>query len=479
MAIRNTGNTLIGLFAWPVSRVTGILVVLVASLLMSQQFAYAHVSNLSVLPQTSAGDWPTYMKDAGHSGFNASETILNVNTVPDLKIHWQYHVGARISSQPVVANGVVYWGSWDGYEHATNLNGQQLWQTFVGQTQGKCAFSSAGVTGSSTVTSIVIGGTATTVVIVNGGDAHVYALRASNGSILWSTAVGISPDYMLWAGTVVYNGDVYTGVASYGDCPLITGKVVQLDASTGNILHSFSTVPTPCRGASVWMVPTIDIADQTLYISTGNKGDCRVPETLSFALIKLSAIDLSFIDSWQLPLADQRGDNDFGNTPTLFTATINGQQREMIGVVNKDGVYYAFDRSHISAGPIWQFDLSSAPNNIASSAWDGNTLYTASTLTTINGKTCKGSVRAQNPATGAVKWAYCAPGKIIASLAAIPGVVFAGSNNQLIALNAATGAQLFSYTDTSKQSIFWGCCTVANGIVYAGNQAGNLYAFGL
>jgi len=451
---------------------------LIAGLLIPQQLIYAHVSSLSVLSQ-NAGDWPTYMKDVGHSGFNANETILNVNTVPDLKIHWQYHVGARISSQPVVANGVVYWGSWDGYEHATNLNGQQLWQTFVGQTLGKCSFSSAGVTGSSTVTSIVINGIATTVVIVNGGDAHVYALRASDGSILWHTAVGISPDYMLWAGTVVYNGDVYVGVASYGDCPLITGKVVQLDASTGNILHSFSTVPTPCHGASVWMVPTIDVADQTLYISTGNRGSCRVPETLSFALIKLSALDLSFIDSWQLPLADQGGDNDFGNTPTLFTATINGQQREMIGVVNKDGVYYAFDRSHISAGPIWQFDLSSATNNIASSAWDGHTLYTAGTLTTINGKTCKGSVRAQDPATGAVKWAYCAPGKIIASLAAVPGVVFAGANNQLIALNAATGAQLFSYTDTSKQSIFWGCCTVANGIVYAGNQAGNLYAFGL
>src|SRR5438876_4442281 len=26
----------------------------------------------------------------------------------------------------------IYWGSWDGYEHATDLNGNQVWQTFLG-----------------------------------------------------------------------------------------------------------------------------------------------------------------------------------------------------------------------------------------------------------------------------------------------------------------------------------------------------------
>ncbi len=481
MAIRNICTITREYLARQLSRAMGILFALLASLLMPQPFIYAHVSNLSVLSQTNPGDWPTYMKDIGHSGFNANESVLNVNTVPNLKVHWQYHVGARISSQPVVADGVVYWGSWDGYEHATTLAGQQLWRTFVGMTipRSGCSIPPAGVAASATVTSISINGTTTSVVIVNGGNAHVYALRASDGSVLWSTAVGTSPDYMLWGGTTVYNGNVYTGVSSFGDCPLVTGKVVQLDASTGNILHSFNTVPTSCRGASVWMTPTIDIAEQALYVSTGNKGTCKTPETLAYALVKLSAIDLSFIDSWQLPAADQKGDNDFGSTPTLFTATISGQQREMIGFVNKDGVYYAFDRSHISAGPIWQFDLSSAPNNIASSAWDGTTLYTAGTLTTIKGKTCKGSVRAHDPATGTVKWEYCAPGKIIASLAAIPGVIFAGANNQLVALNATTGTQLFSFTDTSKQSIFWGCCTVSNGIVYAGNEAGNLFALGV
>lgn len=466
--------------AMPLGRVIGILIALVIGLLVPQQLTYANGRQSLPLNRASPGDWPTYMMDSGHSGFNPNETILNANSVPSLKIHWKYSVGARISSQPVIANNTIYWGSWDGYEHATNLNGQQLWQTYVGMTtpRSNCSIPPAGVAASATVTSITLNGIATTAIIVNGGNAHVYALNASNGSILWSTAVGTSPDYMLWGGTTVYNGDVYTGVSSYGDCPLVTGGVFQLDALTGNILHTFNTVSAPCRGASVWMTPTIDIANQALYVSTGNKTSCKTAP-LSLALVKLSTTDLSLIDSWQLPLANQQGDNDFGSTPTLFTATINGQQRQMIGLVNKDGVYYAFDRTQISAGPLWQQTLSSVSSNIASSAWDGSTLYTASSRTTINGKTCNGAVRAHDPATGAVKWAYCAPGKISAALGAVPGVIFAGSGSHLIALNAATGAQLFTYTDKSKQSTFLACCSISNGVFYAGNQAGNLYAFGL
>ncbi len=445
------------------------LMVLIGILLIPQQTVRA-----------DAGDWPTYMMDVSHSGFNSTETILNASNVSNLKVHWQFHAASSISSQPVVAHGVVYWGSWDGYEHATDLNGHQLWQTFLGTTvqSGNCSPHSAGVAGSATIASVTINGVATDVVFVDGGNAHVYALRASDGSVLWSTSLGTSPNYMLWAGTTVYNGSVYVGVASYGDCPLITGKVVQLDVSTGHIQHSFNTVPSTCKGGSVWMVPTIDLANQALYISTGNGTKCKTPETLAFSLIELNLTNLALIDSWQTPASQQTGDSDFGSTPTLFTATIGGTTHQMIGLVNKNGIYYAFDRSHIGAGPVWQVQLSNA-SDIASSAWDGQTLYTAGTLTTINGKTCTGSVRAHDPATGTILWAYCAPGKVVTSLAVIPGVVFAGAGPKVIALNATTGALLFTFIEPNKKGIFWGCCSVSNGIVYAGNEAGNLYAFGL
>src|SRR5436305_15107761 len=63
----------------------------------------------------SAGDWPGYMFDPGHSGFNGVETIINPTSAPHLRVHWAFQGGGTIFSQPVVATGMVYWGSSDGY----------------------------------------------------------------------------------------------------------------------------------------------------------------------------------------------------------------------------------------------------------------------------------------------------------------------------------------------------------------------------
>src|SRR5438067_3969178 len=72
--------------------------------------------------QAASGDWTTYAFGPGHGGYNATETIINPSTAANLKPHWTASAGGSISSQPIVSNGVLYWGSWDGYEHATTTN---------------------------------------------------------------------------------------------------------------------------------------------------------------------------------------------------------------------------------------------------------------------------------------------------------------------------------------------------------------------
>src|SRR5438876_12114686 len=75
----------------------------------------------------------------------------------------------------------IYWGSWDGYEHATDLNGNQVWQTFLGTNSVAtgCHPPEAGVASIPDVTSVNINGTMTTVVYVGGGDANFYAWIAA------------------------------------------------------------------------------------------------------------------------------------------------------------------------------------------------------------------------------------------------------------------------------------------------------------
>src|SRR5437588_13029101 len=90
-------------------------------------------TTLIVLPRhqiayAASGDWPTYLSYNERSGYNSIETIINPGSAPQLKMHWSYKAGSFISAQPVEANGLIYWGSWDGYEHATQLNGTQVLQ---------------------------------------------------------------------------------------------------------------------------------------------------------------------------------------------------------------------------------------------------------------------------------------------------------------------------------------------------------------
>ncbi len=459
----------------PVLGFIGVLFVLAGILLVPPRwYIYATSPTAAVNP----GDWPTYMMDNARNGFNSAETILNRSTATQLKLHWKYHAGGAINTQPVVVNGRIYWGAWDGNEYAMDLNGNVLWKTFVGQTIG-CKSQTAGVASTATIASVSINGIPTAVDFVGGGNAHFYALDAVHGTILWSTPLGASPSHMIWDAPAVYNGSVYIGVSSYGDCPLVQGQLIQMDAVTGTIQHTFTVVPSNCLGGGIWGSPTIDETNKTIYVATGNPQSLCTTSSKGYSLVELNAADLSVISSWQVPPSQLPGDSDFGSTPTLFQATINSVVHQMVGVVNKNGIYYALDRAHISAGPVWQDRLSSGNKSLSPSAWDGTKLYVGNSATTINGKTCTGSVRALNPATGAALWGYCAPGKVVGAITLVPGLIIMGADTRLVVLDATTGQKLFLYADPTSGSKFWGAASVSNGVLYMGNLDGNLYAFGL
>ncbi|HLG61696.1 MAG TPA: PQQ-binding-like beta-propeller repeat protein [Ktedonosporobacter sp.] len=429
----------------------------------------------------AAGDITTYMGSNIRINYNSFETILNRGNISQLKLHWQYHSGGTIDTQPIVSNGVIYWGSWDGYEHATNLNGQQLWQTFLGKDTppGKCIPASAGVAGTSTVATVAINGRNTRVVFVPGGNARFYALNASNGAVIWATTLGTPPDEMIWAGSALYKGSIYVGISSYGDCPLRPGRVYRLSSTTGAILNTFHTTSNNCNGAGVWDAPAVDVASNTIFVSTGTRTLCGQYESLAYAVLQLRASDLTLVRSWQVPLAQQAYDSDFGDSPTLFTARIGGTIHPMLGILNKNGHYYAFDRSNIGAGPVWERQLAGPISNIAASAWDGTKLYVATAVSTVAGKRCAGTVWALNPATGQTAWEYCTPGKVVAAPTVIPGLVIISASNQMIILDTATGQPKFIFRAPGFGATFFGSATVSHGVLYIGNANGTLYAFGL
>ena len=447
------------------------------------------------LPVTEAqaqpsGNWPTYLYNGNRTGYNGAEKIITSSTARKLTRLWVRTTRRPISSQPILVNGLVYYGSWDGYERAVNAaSGARRWAAFLGVNKGRrCAASTrVGVASTAAVGTIKVHGTATRAVFVGGGDGNFYALNASTGRKIWKTRLGRPPGYFLWSSPLLYRGSIYEGVASFADCPLVRGGMVRMNAATGAVTSKFYTVPPGCRGADVWGSPTVDTATGDIYFATGNAGPCKKRETHGVAVIRTNA-SLKLLGSWQVPAAKlPNHDSDFGSTPTLFSASIGGGVHRMMGLQNKNGIYYAFKRYDISRGPLWQDRVARSGNcpqcgkgGISPSAYNGHLLLIGSEKTRIGHVICAGSIRAVRPSTGKVVWADCLrSGPVLGAVTAVPGLAFVDAGNTVYAISTNRGAIVWSYKDKHGGSRFWGAPAVSGGRVYVGNQDGRLYAFGI
>jgi outer membrane protein assembly factor BamB len=448
--------------------------------------------------QTS-GSWLAYGYDDSRSNYNPTETIINPTNAHNLKLKWTATstlcTGSPggpndVFAQPVVDQNLqlIFWGSWNGCEYATNLSGQPVWSTFLGQiTSTQCNFpSTLGVSSTPTDTTLTINGVSTSVLLLGGGDGNFYALNAQTGAIIWQTQLGVGTGSYLWSSPAYYNGYVYEGLSSQLDCPLVQSKFYQLDATTGTILNTFNVVKSGCTGGSIWGSPAIDETAGTVYFATGNPGKCAPSDTFAPALVELSLSNLSLVGSWLVPKVQQVFDSDFGNTPTLFQGTINGVLTPMVGALNKNGIYYAFARDKLGSGPVWQTTITSKPGgqpDNAPSAWDGTYLYIAGSYATISGTTCQGkgsSLQAVNPSTGAFVWQTCfAACCIWGAVTEVPGLAVVNSVSSMRVVATATGKVLFNYFDKTPQGTgtFYGPVSISNGVLYVGDSLGYLYAF--
>ena len=428
--------------------------------------------------------WPnTYLGDNGRSNFNSSETIINPSTAASLQMLWHKTTccEAPVTSQPVVANNLLYWGLWSGRVQASKLtSGNNIWTRSLGlTTKNGCEPPKLGVVGTSTVATVMINGQPTSVDFEGGALSNFYALDAMTGKQIWRQPLG-GPQHFIWGSVALFNGSLYIGTAPLASCQIVQAKFYQLDPATGKILHTFSVVPDGCTGGAIWGSAAIDEQTGMLYFGTGGVGTCSQAEPYANSIVELNTSDLSYVNSWQIP--STKSGNDFRSTPTLFPATINGTLHQMVGALSNNGTYYALDRTNLSAGPLWQDQLAakqigSYKVNDASSTWDGTTLYVAANATTINGTKCVSSVRAINPADGSYLWQDCLNNGPALWTMGVPGLIVFGDGPTLNVADATNGTILFSYTASRPGAVFQGSATISNGALYVGDDHGELFAF--
>ena len=436
----------------------------------------------------SGADWPTYLSDGSRSGAGTDTTLSTADAGQITKL-WAFSTGGAVAPSPTVVGGVVYVGSWDGNEYALDAaSGSMIWKTFLGTTNiPACSPPNLGITSAATVLNGVV--------YVGGGDSNWYALDATNGNVLWSVPTGdnsASGGHYNWSSPLIYTASdavtyAYIGVSSNCDSPLVEGQLMQVNLATHQLVHVFNVVPPGSKGGGIWTSPAVDPATGRIFMTTGTivTSDSAANQKYSEAIVEVDATNVcslgcgTAIDSWQLPANQRTTDSDWGTTPTLFT----DGTRNLVGAINKNGFVYAWDRSNLSAGPVWMVQIAQGgqcptcgDGSVSSMAFAAGKLFAAGGHTTISGTNFNGSVRAIDPATGSFKWEHGASGVVVPALAYDNGLVVDGAGSTLEVLDASSGSRLYSF---KAGSIFYGAPSVANGEIFAGSVDKNVYAFGL
>ncbi|HEX8036484.1 MAG TPA: PQQ-binding-like beta-propeller repeat protein, partial [Ktedonobacterales bacterium] len=296
-------------------------------------------------PLATADDWPTFLHDPARSAASGDTTLSTTNAAQLAKL-WSYKTGGVVAASPTIVAGTVYVGSWDGYEYALDAaTGALKWKTYLGVTNAPgCSPPSAGISSAATVLN--------SVVYVGGGDSNWYALDATTGAILWSVYTGdnsATGGHYNWASPLIYNGSAYIGIASLGDCPLVQGQLLRVDLTTHQIVATYNVVPNGQVGGGIWTSPALDTATNTIYVTTGTENNTS--QLYAQALLALDGTTLTLKDSWKLPESLAVTDSDFGTTPILFSDAAGDQ---LVGAINKNGMFYAFKRNNLAGGPFWQ-----------------------------------------------------------------------------------------------------------------------------
>lgn len=132
------------------------------------------------------------------------EVLINPVTVRNLRLRWSFYAGKDISATPAVANGVVYFPSWNGYLYAVNaFNGALIWEQNLSKLTG--------LSGTGIVVNVTVSRSTPTIagdLLIVGiyGPAVVVVVSRSNGRLVWSTQLDPRP-----RSQITMSGSFYMG----------------------------------------------------------------------------------------------------------------------------------------------------------------------------------------------------------------------------------------------------------------------------
>jgi polyvinyl alcohol dehydrogenase (cytochrome) len=220
---------------------------------------------------TQTAGWPMFGQNIANTANYSQAGSITAKDAHKLKPKWVATVGGDVSARAAVVDGVVYVPDWGGNLWAMRASdGSVIWSHKISD------YGLPPNTHSRTSPAVVDG----TVYIGTQEGAYLLAINAGRGSLIWRTQLESAyPLAVITASPTVYNGVIYIGVSSTEEtavalgypCCQARGSVVAVNAATGSIQWKTFTVPAGYTGGGVWgSNPVVDPALHTVFVGTGN-----------------------------------------------------------------------------------------------------------------------------------------------------------------------------------------------------------------
>jgi outer membrane protein assembly factor BamB len=349
---------------------------------------------------------------------------------------WTVGLGQQISATPAVADGVIFTGAWDGVLYALDARnqGKKLWNFTVVST------------GQIYAPPVVAGG----LVYTHGHGTDqiqlpLYALRAADGTVAWSTGEpGSAPPLLSFSTPVVKDGTLYLPSAGIDNSLIVT-----LDAVSGKYRQDDAPINLLATSAPI-------IVGTLLYIGATD-GYVYALDT-SRNLVTAWRTQVASDAAVGTPLAGvDTTSTDVSSSP----AVANGA----IYIGSPDHSLYALDAT--TGKVLWKYETGDVIS-FSSPAVANGIVYVGSDDKTLH---------AVDAATGKGVWKYITGGKIKSSPLVDNGIVYVGSyDNNLYAFDAATGKVRQVYQTNGQ---VFASPRIVDGVLYFASFDNYVYAFQL
>lgn len=389
----------------------------------------------------SVTEWRSFLND------EENRRCFSGSVTPGEDVAWTFETGDAIWGSPVIADGRLYIGSYDGHLYALSVEtGELIWRYSTGDR----------IDGSATV--------ADGTVYVGSFDRNLYALDAATGEERWM----YGSEGIIRSSPVVVDGTIYVGshcrveecTAYYDVRWPAMGYVLALDAETGDLQWRYATddgiLPTPAVSDGRVFIGS---SDSTLYALSAHSGE------------QLWSYDTGAPMMASPTCADDR----------VYIASLSG---DVHGLTVDEGEW-VFQYS----APVQELDEGIAAKLLTSSpVICGDRGYVGAIETdTVEGPT--GALWAFSPSDGFHQWAVRPLGQMVGSSpTVVDGDVYVASHTLQptgaydpgILVFTEDGELKWSFTvDGATNRGFGSSPVIAEGKLFIGGSDGTVYAFDL